>query len=326
LIIPARQIRSTAASNNLPVKQPLYGIGVAFIFIGSVIVWTTSLMLARSDHFVPTLFVTVSIALAVDMIDSKLSYQPLFQFRKFSFFMILVLVGSGCMHGYYSILERNGYEYAGPMRIMHIAVGPQPWPYGEDSFGKGSRCTNRAIVPSITIGWGKAWGCRTRTDRWNTNYINYNQCSALLCEEESAPGVCNENCYSNADEARAASFECIEQEFDLSRLSRGETFDKEQPPWEDPSWPTIVRYGTCDGNVGFSATVEDVEKSRVTTYQKRNVGIACLVLAVGLLYQIRNQPLVPRRKEQKLNHDDRYAEKESDEEENIALLQAPQNN
>ena len=330
LILSARSIRKKqqqeSSSSSKKDKNILETFGTPIILVGAVIVLKATVLLAGAES-APALWstplITLVVALLIDIVDSKLSQQPWLQFRKFSTVLILLLIGASCLSGYYQTLERDGYEYMGPMRITHVAASKLDL-VGKNMDAKDNQCTNRAMVPYVTVGWGKSWGCRTKTDRWNTNHVSYRQCTKILCEDETSeffndPGLCKEDCYTDSEAARAESLKCLEEYFDLSRVVGDDKFEKQQPPWADPSWPTLERYGACDGNVGSSASVEDVDRRYEIAHQKRDIGVLFLFLALGLLYRTRNEPLVPGASTIRKNNKKEHVVEE-EEEQSIALL------
>jgi hypothetical protein len=223
---------------------------------------------------------------------------------RFSWF--LLFAGSTCLNNYCINRRDHNYEYFGPMRLTRLPrlhYLPEVF-YLADEYDthpclrsiietdKDTPVLRSAknvqknglwqpnIQATVEIGWGREWGCSKPTDKdkWNTNRPSISQCTSFLCPANTTAYKSSCLCYSSEELARAATWECIEGELDLSRLKANETFNQDQPPWEDPTWPTLSRYGSCDGAVGNSMEPVYIQKVKLNGYRQQSFGVVCLVL------------------------------------------------
>lgn len=116
-------------------------------------------------------------------------------------------------------------------------------------------------------------------------------------------------CYKDEESARIASWQCIQSAFDWTLLRKQEQesknylFDMEQPPWEDPSWPTITRYGSCEGTVGSMMDVEYMDQQYAHAKILEQFGTMCLTYdAIWLLLVFVLRGLVQRRNASRSSH------------------------
>uniref|UniRef100_A0A7S3L102 Uncharacterized protein n=1 Tax=Amphora coffeiformis TaxID=265554 RepID=A0A7S3L102_9STRA len=226
---------------------------------------------------------------------------------RFSFF--LLWSGSNCILTYCLHLRDYNYEYLGPMRITKLpSLHKMPYLYTFDDEYNIFPCLHELPVESrhhlsqpnmqvrVDLEWGKQWGCASpeEKDSWNTNWPTYPQCTRFICTTtttttttETALSSGNScPCYPTEEEARKASWECISSQFVFSRIRSNETFDPMQAPWEDPSWPSLVRYGKC-GHGGQSMDIGFVQERMFDGKRQRNYGLVCVSLACVIIGWIR---------------------------------------
>jgi len=215
----------------------------------------------------------------------------------------LLFLGTSCLRNHYKLIRDHQYEYLGPMRLTILPIlyhSDMIFEYSDDlelfpclleqdketlTQPKGP-FPQPSIQVTLEIGWGKQWGCRTSTDQWNTNWLEMNSCTSFICRQD---GTSTCPCYPDQNSARNASWECVERAWDLTLLQQNDTtYDSELPPWEDAfesHWPTVTRYGNCDGNRSNTREVPNVQKvwRNATRQMQFGVGVLivwCLVLAV----------------------------------------------
>ena len=211
----------------------------------------------------------------------------------------LLLLGSYCINRAQDISDLNyyKYEYVGPMRLTKVPklyYGNETYDYGNllELFPcleahadpcPGGVIEQPSVVVTLEIGWGTTWGCRStkNSDRWNTNWPRWNPCTTFVCRED---GFSTCDCHAEKASAWNASEQCIQNAFNLSLLEQNATFDRHQSPWEDErNWPTLPRYGNCDGNVGFSATTERVEKTMEISSLYQMFGLVLLLFGSSMI-------------------------------------------
>mmetsp|Transcript_3376 Transcript_3376/g.5836 ORF Transcript_3376/g.5836 Transcript_3376/m.5836 type:complete len:408 (-) Transcript_3376:153-1376(-) len=214
-------------------------------------------------------------------------------------FWYLLLLGSQSLSRAESISNHNQYEYVGPMRLTKMPS----LSYGKDTYDFGNLLTlfpclkdhaypgpnhgGKFEQPSVTvnleIGWGSTWGCRSQKDfgRWNTNWPQWSPCTSFICRED---GLSTCDCHPDKSTAWNATQWCIQDAFNLTLLEKNITFHPQQPPWEDESnWPTIDKYGNCDGNVGISADIQRVERVAKNVSIYWHFGIVLLVFCSSII-------------------------------------------
>jgi len=229
---------------------------------------------------------------------------------RFAFF--LLWSGSNCIITYCIHLRDYDYEYLGPMRITKLpSLHKMPYLFAfDDEYGifpclrelpVGARqhVPQPSVQVRLTIEWGERWGCANPEDQdsWNTNWPIYPDCTRFICTTptiNTATEATNQGrgdcpCYPTEEEARNASWECISSRFDLSRIQANETFDRNQAPWEDPLWPSIVRYGSCQRNGGLSMNAEYVRDRMVDGRRQRNYGSVCVSFAFVIICWMRRR-------------------------------------
>lgn len=228
--------------------------------------------------------------------------------RRFSWY--LLFLGSSCLRNGYILIRGQQYEYLGPMRLTRLPTlhysdmtyedldilelfpcllehgdetSRQPWGLFQQpsvSFSQPS------VQVTLEIGWGKQWGCRTSIDQFYTNWPQMNKCTSFVCRQD---GTSTCSCYPDESSARNASWKCVERAWDLTLLQQNATtYDSEVPPWEDEfesHWPTVTRYGNCDGKGGTTMEVSYVHKVQRNATRQLQFGVGilivwCLVLAV----------------------------------------------
>mmetsp|Transcript_1400 Transcript_1400/g.4064 ORF Transcript_1400/g.4064 Transcript_1400/m.4064 type:complete len:411 (-) Transcript_1400:913-2145(-) len=215
------------------------------------------------------------------------------------FFWYLLLLGSQSLSRAESISNHNQYEYVGPMRLTKLpslSYGNDTHDYEnlltlfpclEDHAYPGPNYGGKFEQPSVTvnleIGWGSTWGCRSQKDfgRWNTNWPQWSPCTSFICRED---GLSTCDCHPDKSTAWNASQRCIQDAFNLTLLEKNITFHPQQPPWEDESnWPTIDKYGNCDGNVGISADIQRVERVAQNVLIYRRFGMVLLAFCSSII-------------------------------------------
>lgn len=231
------------------------------------------------------------------------------------FFFFVLMLGSLSVQESRSMRSRyRRYEYLGPMRLTKLPSTHKMNRIYEDDLLSKWPCLRKKrsssspplylepieqdwIEVTIEVGWGKKWGCRDRVDKWNTNWPAWRPCSSLICSSttndtyvDNDADACSSFCHITEAEARNASWQCVEEAFDLSRLTTASSpsttkegekrplFNEDTPPWEedDDGWPTVVRYGSCDGNVGLSSEVAFVDEQIALADVMWRFGTACL--------------------------------------------------
>ena len=283
----------------------LLPLGLITVGFPSLLYSMTSIMGPKREQDPKKLAIqAVGIAIALEVLQScRYSTNQNKQDSKlYRLAFFCLWLGSSCFTSYYVLHQQvlNQYEYYGPMRVMNytlhkmdrlfyaeVEAFPSCLPQDivpNDQYG--------VITPTLTIGWGKDWGCRTATDRWNTNWPTLSECIKLICKDTSKGTSSSKNsceCYQEEESARNASLSCLEEIFDLSKIHKNNnnnaTFDLDQPPWEDPSWPSIIKYGSCDPkwNVGLSYDVAYIDHIRKNSQEMKLWGIYFTVLGFNLM-------------------------------------------
>ena len=262
----------------------LFGVGVELMFC---LLWTcTAMNLSRRRLNINDL------SRGAKEDTRNITEPPQYGLVSWRFSWFLLFAGSTCLTNYCVYRRDHNYDYVGPMRLTKLPrLDYMPRVYSSSDQFERLSCliagmddeSNRSveqpnIQATVEIGWGKTWGCSKPEDkdRWNTNWPSLTQCTALICSA-NATNTCH--CFQTEEEARVAAWNCVEREFPtLSRLKSNDTsFAQDQPPWEDPQWPALWRYGKCDHAVGTSDTLEYVQKVKLNGSRQQSFGLVCLI-------------------------------------------------
>jgi len=224
--------------------------------------------------------------------QTRLSITGLCNWRLMCF---LIWLGANSMVNYYVVLKHYDYEYYGPMRITKVATHYMSELFREDN--ETFHCLKdmpsnsyHSIRPTLQIEWGYSWGCENKTEKWNTNWPSWMKCAKLICpvdDDDNAklipsPSPCT--CYKDRNIANQSSWECLHSEFNLSKLD--DSFDRNQPPWEDPLWPSLSRYGNCDLNVGTSMDPIYVHNAMNNAKCQYHVGSVCVLMGFAMMVML----------------------------------------
>lgn len=274
-------------------------IGIRFIAILSWFYFLVKLKIetnpnidGASDHL-PYLLLMLGCSICVELGILCYSENTLISARSglcnWRFLWFLIWVGATSMANYYVIIKHKDYEYFGPMRITKASTSlwtadPETFPCLEGSMHSESY---KSIQSVLTVEWGNQWGCKFNIEKWNRNWKPWLRCSKLICptdsidDGESSPTSSACSCYENQDVANQSSWECLQGYFNVSKMS--DPFCQDQPPWRDPSWPTISLYGNCEMPVGYSEDSSYVRKVLDNAERHKSFGLVCLLLGFGMM-------------------------------------------
>jgi len=153
---------------------------------------------------------------------------------------VLSFTGSYLLAFYFFDKQRlaEEFNYLGPMRIVDTDIQLDKLERDCSSHRGCSRY--EGYRAKFVVEWGDAWACPGQyDDKWCVSQTEYSTCTRTICNSQT----CNDE---QRDLTRVEVQQCLGSIHpNVSLVSDGYSFPREQPPWEDVGWPTVVLYGKC---------------------------------------------------------------------------------